>query len=124
MLSQLGLAGELSMIEHGVNQLALKNFMFPGVPVHVLRGAGVKTDASYVYDSVFSPGKVPPAPKVTYEYGGDGTVNDRSLGRAQEWISQGHPANITTFQNRSHFGMLMDDGVLEFLSNLLLLWSE
>ena len=124
MLSRLGLTQALDLIEDGVNGIALRDFTPPGVPVHVLRGTGVATDAAYTYSDTFQNGKVPSAPTISYEYGGDGTVNDRSLGRAQEWIDNGEPANITSFQNRSHFGMLMDNEVIGFLENLLRLWSE
>ncbi len=122
----LGLDQAAAMFRNGLNDLpgAGGAFAAPGVRVEVLRGTGVATPAFFAYDEAFQAGKVPAKPSRTeWEYDGDGTVNGRSLHRAEAWVQQQDaPVNVTTFQNVSHFGILMDGNALDKLQALLEGW--
>jgi lysophospholipase III len=125
LTSDLGLDQATNLFKDGVNQLALGTFNPPNVRVEVLRGTGVATPVSYIYDDVFVKGKVPSAPtKTIHEMTGDGTVNDRSLNRGKEWIAkQSELVRYWEFQNTSHFGILESDEALDHIISLLISFS-
>ena len=121
LTKDLGLEQAQHMFADGINQLALGDFQAPNVRVEVLRGTGISTPTSYVYDEKFQVGKVPTAPiKTSHEMTGDGTVNDRSLARAALWVQeQKQQVRYWTFNNTSHFGILKNQQALDRIVDLL-----
>lgn len=107
------------MFENGVGKL-LAVFSAPGVVTEVLRGQGMPTPASFVYEEPFAAGVVPAEPHTVMEYDGDGTVNGRSLERATLWVGQqAESVRYWRFANTSHFGMLASKPALETLTSIL-----
>jgi hypothetical protein len=117
-------------IDNNLLQLTLGDADFlksPGVNTHIMRGGGVKTQNGFIYDVDFMDiqnGKpAPPPTKVFYEYGGDGTVPNRSLARALLWkdelIENKYNFTYNIFPGATHIGILSNDNAISKLLEFL-----
>jgi len=92
----------------------------PPVQTFVITSTGVKTGLQYEFPGAFNGKAYDQKPQHTTFGDGDGTVNEESLQYPAKYWAGKTPMQFLSVDNVSHFGMVKDEKVLDYVLNTVL----